>query len=75
MRLRLWLRLRCRYYAGVVAVIAGVDLLPDEVDDPGSFRLMGGDLLSSRRLDVDTDCDGAAGFGATGVGAVGGIGS
>ena len=59
--------------AGVAAVVAGVVLLPEELDVPGSFRLMGGDLLSSRRLAVVCCCCGTP--GKTNVGGAGGIGS
>ena len=54
-----------------VAVVAGVTLLPDALDVPGSFRLIGGDLLSSRRLAAT--CCGP--LGETNVGGAGGIGS
>ena len=56
-----------------VAVVAGVALLPDALDVPGSFRLIGGDLLSSRRLAVVCCCCGTS--GRTNVGGAGGIGS
>ena len=38
-----------------VAVDPGVGLLPDALDEPGSFRCLGGDRLSSRRRTAGVD--------------------
>ena len=53
-----------------VTVVAGVLLLPDALDVPGSFRLIGGDLLSSRRL-AATCCGPLGEISAAGAGGIG----